>query len=75
MLSGDFDTNSALDNDINIPNLGPTKRDEHYIADYRPGMPYSGDYGPGMPYSGDFKSKSSIEKILEVLRYLRVPLG
>ncbi|GFO21561.1 LOW QUALITY PROTEIN: hypothetical protein PoB_004806600 [Plakobranchus ocellatus] len=51
ILSGDFDTNSALDNDINVPNLGPTKREEHYSADYGSGMPYSGDYGSGMPYS------------------------
>ncbi|GFO23983.1 hypothetical protein PoB_005048800 [Plakobranchus ocellatus] len=56
ILSGDFDTNNARDNDISIPSLGPSKRDEPYSGDYGPGMPYSGDYGPGMPYSGYYGS-------------------
>ncbi|GFO29713.1 prepilin-type n-terminal cleavage/methylation domain-containing protein [Plakobranchus ocellatus] len=56
ILSGDFDTNIVLDNDINMPSLGPTKRFETYSGDYGTGMPYSGDYGSGMPYSGYFRS-------------------
>ncbi|GFN98200.1 LOW QUALITY PROTEIN: hypothetical protein PoB_002470600 [Plakobranchus ocellatus] len=56
ILNGGFDTNSAGDNDINIPGLTPTKRDEPYNSDYGPGLPYSADYGPGIPYSGDYGS-------------------
>ncbi|GFN97874.1 hypothetical protein PoB_002438000 [Plakobranchus ocellatus] len=57
ILSKVFDFNSALDNDINIPSLGPTKREKHYSGDYGSGMYYSGDYGSGMPYSGDYGSR------------------
>ncbi|GFN78966.1 LOW QUALITY PROTEIN: hypothetical protein PoB_000547200 [Plakobranchus ocellatus] len=56
ILSGDVNTNSARDNDMNIPGVSLTKRDEPYSADYGPGIPYSGDYGSGMPYSGDYGS-------------------
>ncbi|GFN88245.1 ribosome-binding protein 1 [Plakobranchus ocellatus] len=64
LFSGNFDTDSALDNVINIPSLDPTKRDEIYnavygegisnIGDYRSRKPYNGDYGTGMPNSGDY---------------------
>ncbi|GFO37272.1 hypothetical protein PoB_006377700 [Plakobranchus ocellatus] len=56
ILSGDFETNIALDNDLNMRSLGPRKRFEPYSGDYGTGMPYSADYGPGMPYSGDYGS-------------------
>ncbi|GFO37267.1 aggrecan core protein-like isoform x2 [Plakobranchus ocellatus] len=56
ILSGDFETNIALDNDLNMRGLGPTKRFAPYSGDYETGMSYSADYGPGMPYSGDYRS-------------------
>ncbi|GFN88250.1 hypothetical protein PoB_001475600 [Plakobranchus ocellatus] len=56
ILRGDFDTNSALVNNIYTPSLGPTKRDETYSADNGPSMTYSGDYESVTPYSGDYES-------------------